>query len=259
MDKIGHIEISVVGKSGNLQLTPDNFDIRYITSILQIVEDLLYPQNQKDRPLITYDLQEGSVKHIFKTPVQYIIGFSAILAQIHASNSIDFLDLKTARAIENIQKLSQQKNYEFQFTTSVKNVIELSINPKTKFIRAENIWADAEFYFYGILTNAGGKSKSNIHLDTSEYGTLTIDTGKAFLENQDKNLLYKKFGVRASGKQNLETGEIDTKVLSLIELIDYDPTFDSDYLDELISSAKSNWQGVDPTDWLTSIRGEFEA
>jgi len=259
LDKIGDIEIRVVGKSGSIELKPDNYDIKHIASILQNVEDLLYPNNKKDRPLITYDIQEGSVRHIFKTPIQYIIGFSAILGQIHSSNSIDFLDLKTARAIESIQQLSQQKNYEFLFSTSIKKDVELSINPGTKFFRTENIWADAEFYFYGILTNAGGKSKANIHLDTSDYGSITIDTGKDFLEGQEENLLYKKFGVRATGKQNLDTGEIDTKSLTLVELINYNPTFDLDYLTSLISKAKKSWNGVDSNEWLTNLRGEYEA
>ncbi|MFV0566857.1 MAG: hypothetical protein ACK5NB_13620 [Flavobacteriaceae bacterium] len=259
MEKIGDIEIRVVGKSGNMDLTPDNYDIRQIANILQNVEDLLYPNNKKDRPLITYDIEAGSVRHIFKTPIQYIIGFSAILGQIQETNSIDFLDLKTARAIENIQQLSQQKNYHFEFSTSIKKDVELSINPNTKFFRTENLWVDAEFYFYGILTNAGGKSKANIHLDTSDYGSITIETGKDYLEGQEQNLLYKKFGVRASGKQNTETGEIDTKSLSLIELIDYDPKFDSNYLDVLIKKAKRNWKGIDANEWLNNLRGGYEA
>ncbi len=259
MDNIGDIEIKVVGKSGHLELTPDNYDIRQIASILQNVEDLLFPNSKKGRPLITYDIQEGSVRHIFKTPIQYIIGFSAILGQIQDSNSIDFLDLKTARAIESIQELSLQKNYEFQFSTSVKDNIELSISPKTKFYRTENIWVDAEFYFYGTLTNAGGKSKANIHLDTKEYGSLTIDTGKDFLEGQEENLLYKKFGVRATGKQNLDTGELDTKSLKLLELIDYSTKYDSDYLNALIAKAKKSWEGVNTDDWLSNLRGGYEA
>ncbi len=259
MDKIGDIEIRVVGKSGNLELKPENYDIRQIASILQNVEDLLYPNNIKDRPLITYDIQEGSVRHIFKTPIQYIIGFSAILGQIQESNSIDFLDLKTARAIENIQLLSQQKNYEFQFSTSVKNYIELSINPNTRFFRTENTWVDAEFYFYGVLKDAGGKSKANIHIDTDDYGYLAIETGQDFLMAQEENLLYKKFGVRATGKQNLETGEIDNKSLKLVELINYNPKFDSDYLASLISKAKRSWKGVNGDDWLLKLRGGYEA
>lgn len=259
MEKIGNIEIRVVGKSGNLELKPENFDIRRIASILQNVEDLLYPNNKKDRPLITYDIQEGSVRHIFKTPIQYIIGFSAILGQIQESNSIDFLDSKTARAIESMQQLSQQKNYEFQFSTSVKKDVELSITPYTRFFRTENTWADAEFYFYGVLKDAGGKSKANIHIDTDDYGYLAIETGQDFLMEQEENLLYKKFGVRATGKQNLETGEIDTKSLRLVELIDYNPKFDSDYLTSLISKAKKSWRGIDTNEWLTNLRGGYEA
>lgn len=132
VEKIGEIEIRVVGKSGNLELNPANYDIKHIVSILQNVEELLHPNNKKNRPLISYDIQGGSVRHIFKTSIQYIIGFSAILGQIHQTGSIDFLEIKTARAIESIQQLAQQKEYEFHFTTSLNNEVELSIKPSSK-------------------------------------------------------------------------------------------------------------------------------
>lgn len=241
------------------RLSPENYDIKHIASILQNVEDLLYPNNKKDRPTITYDIQEGSVRHLFKTTVQTVIGFSAILSQVQANKSIDFLELKTARSIENIQNLSYQKNYEFQIKTSLNDNYELIINPSTKFYRTENIWADAEFYFYGILKDAGGKSKANIHLDTQDYGYLSIETGEEFLKEREENLLYKEFGVRASGKQNIETGEIDTKSLTLLELIDYQPKFDNDYLNFLITNAKKNWNNLNPDEWLLNLRGGYEA
>ncbi len=44
-----------------------------------------------------------------------------------------------------------------------------------------------------------------------------------FLEPYDENLLYKTFGIRATGKQHSETGEVDTSTLKLIELVDYQP------------------------------------
>ena len=257
MDKIGNIEIKVIGKSGINDLTPDNYDIKHIASLLQDVEDLLYPNNKKDRPLIAYNIKEGSVRHIFKTSMLAIIGFSAILGQVQANNSIDFLDIKTALAFENIQTLSIQKDYTFELRTSLKDTYELSITPQSKLYRTENIWVDAELYFYGLLTNAGGKSKANIHLDTSDYGSIVIDTGKDFLEEQEQNLLYRKYGVRATGKQNIETGEIDTRSLKLIQLIDYDPKFDSDYLNNLISKAKKNWKGIIPDEWLLNLRGGY--
>lgn len=259
MEKLGNIEIRVVGKSGNEELKPDNYDIKHIAEIMQNVEDLLFPNNKKERPLITYDIAEGSVRHIFKTTMQAVIGFSAILGQVETNNSIDFLELKTARAIENLQNLSQKKDYEFQFKTSIKEDYELKITPKTKFVRTENIWVEAEFYLYGILKDAGGKNKANIHLDTDDYGYLAIETGEDFLKSYEENLLYKKFGVRATGKQNIETGEMDTRSLKLIELIDYNPKYDPDYLNNLISKAKKNWGGVDPDEWLQNLRGDYVA
>jgi len=259
VDKIGDIEIRVIGKSGNQELNPDNYDIKQIAAILKNVENLLFPTNKKDRPLVSYNIEEGSVRHIFKTSVQTIIGFSALLSQVKSNNSIDFLDLKTARALENIQHLSREKDYEFQIKTSLKDDYELTINPNTHFERVENIWVEAELYFYGTIKDAGGKSKANIHLDTSDYGYVTIETGESFLKEQEENLLYKKYGVRAKGMQNIETGEVDTKSLKLIELIDYSPKFDSSYLNSLIKKAKKNWKNINPDDWLMNLRGGYEA
>ena len=78
MDKIGQIEIRVSSNVGNMELTPDNYDIREIISILENAENLLYPTNKKDRPTISYSIENGSVRHIFKTSIQYIIGFNLL-------------------------------------------------------------------------------------------------------------------------------------------------------------------------------------
>lgn len=258
MEKFGNIEIKVFGNKGNLQLSPDNYDVKEVIFILQNVEDLLYPTNRKDRPIIAYNIQEGSVKHIFKTSIQAIIGFSAILFQIQKSNSIDFLELKTAQAIENIQNFSYQKNYDFEIRTSIENDLSFKINPQSKYFRTENVWVDAELYFYGTLTNAGGKSKANIHLDTEEFGSLTIDTNKDYLMDREENLLYRKFGVRAIGKQNIETGEIDNRTLKLIQLISFEPKYDDEYLKSLIHKAKNNWKGINPDEWLNNLRGGYD-
>ncbi|MCF8316966.1 MAG: hypothetical protein K9I71_12615 [Ignavibacteriales bacterium] len=191
--------------------------------------------------------------------MQTVIGFSAILTQVNENRSIDFLDFKTARAIENMQDLSIQKNYEFQIKTSLKDRYELQISPQTKFYRTENIWIDAEYYFYGVLKDAGGKNKANIHLDTEEYGYLAIETCEVFLKELEENLLYKSIAIRAIGKQNLQTGEMDTKSLKLVELINYNPKFDVTYLNKLIIKAKKNWEGIDPDEWINSLRGGYKA
>lgn len=260
MDKIGYIEIQITGSKGNLVLTPDNYDIREVISILENAENLLYPGDKKDRPIISYNIEEGSVKHILKTSMQYIIGFNAIIGQVSNVHNINFLDLSSAKAFENIQEMASKKDYTFSIRTSLQDSNEIKIDRTTNFKRVEAIWADAEFYFYGKITNAGGKDKANIHIYTDDLGTFRIQTPIQFLENYEENFLYKSLGIRATGKQHSETGEIDTSTLKFLELVDYSPKYDEEYLKGLRDKAKKNWLGgIDADSWLSNIRGNYDA
>jgi hypothetical protein len=260
VEKIGFIEIRITGSTGNLDLTPDNYDIREIITILENSENLLYPGDKRSRPTISYRIEEGSVRHILKASMQYIIGFNAILGQIGQSQNIDFLDAATAKSFENIQDIAAKKDYVFSVKTSVSNTNELKIDRTTRYHRTEAIWADAEFYFYGKVTNAGGKDKANIHVYTEELGTVRIHTPISFLEQYDENMLYKEFGIRATGRQHSETGEIDTSTLQFIELVDYRPKYDEHYLKGLRDKAKKSWlEKIDPDKWLREIRGGYDA
>lgn len=258
MDKFGQIEIRITGKEGNNPLTPDNYDIRDIKNMLENIEDILYPNKKKERPVISYNIKEGSVKNIFKTSVQAVVQFTAVASLIASSGSIDSLELPTAKAIENIQNQALTKNYSFEIKTSASEEVILNISPETKYVRSANLWIDAEFYFYGVLTNAGGKTRANIHLDTKEAGSLTIDAEKEFLTNIQTNLLYKEYGVRVRGKQNVETGEIDKSSLILLELIDYSPRYDEQYLNNLIEKANHKFNGLDADKWLAELRGGYD-
>lgn len=260
MDKIGYIEIKISGAKGNLALTPDNYDIREIISILENAENLLFPTDKKERPTISYKIEEGSVRHIFKTSIQYIIGFNAIVGQINQLQNIDFLDAPTAMAFESFQDNAQKNDFVFSIKTSIDKTNELRIDRTTRFYRTEAVWADAEFYFYGKVTNAGGKDKANIHLLTEEAGTVIIKTPIAFLEKYEENLLYRVFGIRAIGKQHSETGELDNSSLKFLELVEYHPKYDEQYLKELRDKAKKSWLGsINPEKWLKEIRGGYDA
>ena len=260
MEKIGYIEIRITGSKGNLDLSPENYDIREIISILENAENLLFSGDKRERPTISYKIEEGSVKHIFKTSIQFIIGFNAIIGQVSQVQNIDFLDLSTAKAFENIQDIAVKRNYAFSIKTSLENTYEVKIDRTTRYYRTEAIWADAEFYFYGKVTNAGGKDKANIHIYVEEIGTVRIQTPISFLEQYDDNMLYKTFGIRATGKQHSETGEIDTSTLKFIELVDYQPKYDEQYLKKLRDKAKKSWlRGISPDNWLKEIRGSYDA
>lgn len=258
MDKQGLIEIHIVGAKGNNQLSPDNFDIKEIKVLLESIEDLLYPNNKKDRPDITYSIETGSVRNIFKTSMQAVVAFSAVMTMVNQTGSIDGLELPTARAIEKIQDVARKTDYTFEFKTSNDVASVLTVSPDTNYHRTTDLWVDAEFYFYGTLTNAGGKDKSNIHLDTNEVGSIIIATDKDFLKKEEKNLLYREYGVRVLGKQNVETGEIDRSDLKLLDLIDYTPRFNEAYINSLIAKVGNRFNGIDIDEWISKIRGGYE-
>ena len=258
MEKIGHIEIRVSGQKGALDLKPDTLDVRELMSVLEHSEDLLFPKDRKDRPLISYQLEFGSVRHILKTSIQAIIGFNAILGQVHAQNNIDFLELNTAKALESFQETAYKKDFSFSITTSLADSTALLIDKTTRYIRSETTWLDAEFYFYGKITNAGGKDKANIHLLTDEYGTIRIDTPQRILEGFEDNILYKPYGVRAVGRQQADTGELDRSTLRFVELVDYHPKYDESYLKGLRHKAMGWLAEVDADEWLREIRGGYD-
>ena len=257
MGQFGQIEIHIVGQKGNNPLTPDNYDIKEIISLLSNIEPLLYPGTKWNRPDIAYRLESGSVRNIFKVTRQAEAAFVGVMSMVAATQSIDSLELPSARAIEQIQNMAVKHNYDFEFRAESHEGNILSITPMTKFYRSDVLWVDAEVYFYGTLVDAGGKDKSNIHLETKDYGTIVIAADRETLKNEERNLLYKEYGIQAQAKQNVMTGEIDRSSAKLLKIIDYKPNFDKDYLDGLIEKVGDRFDGMDVDDYISKIRGVY--
>ncbi len=255
MAQMGKIEIRIVGQKGNNPLSPDNFDIKEIISLLSNIEPLLYPGNKGNRPDIAYKMEAGSVRNIFIVTKQIEAAFAAVLALVATTNSIDALELPSAKAIEEFQNTAKKKNYKFEIKTESAEIPQLTITPTTQFYRSEALWVDADLYLYGTLIDAGGKDKSNIHLETKDFGTVVIAADRDTLKNEERNLLYKEYGIQAKGQQNIETGEIDKSSLKLVRIIDYTPVFDGEYLQSLMRKVGSRYDGVDVDRYVSDIRG----
>lgn len=93
MEKTGFIEIRITGTKGNLDLTPDTYDIREVMAVLEQVEGLLFPADKKERPTISYQIQGGSVRHISDSESQKVYG---LLRSQNASPKFEFLNLNTS-------------------------------------------------------------------------------------------------------------------------------------------------------------------
>lgn len=245
------------GKRGGKDLKPAEFDIRELRGLLDEVEALLFPNDRRERPVISYHVKEGSVRNIFQTGVQSIASLGAVIGLVNTQRTLDILEPRTAKAFETIQQWAIEKDYVFTLTTSTNPADALRVDRSTAYFRSEATVVETELYLYGKVTDAGGKEKPNIHLHVEGQGIFTIQAEEVFLAALEHNILYHQLGVRAIGRQNVQTGEIERGSLRLIELIDYDQRFEEDYLARLQAKAKGWLKDIDPDQYLNDVRGQY--
>ena len=255
MDK-DYVQIHITGKVGTENLSPSNYDISELKELLDNVCTLFDATNAKNRPVVSLEIHNGSYLSIFKSTTQAVALAGAMFTLVQQNNSLQGLDSRVSDVFVNFQKAARQKDYTFEFTTSLAKAGHkpLVITPITNFRKNEPVWISGEFYFFGTIVDAGGKTNPNIHLDVKNVGVITISSAREYLAGQEKNLLYHECGVRVKGVQNLETGELGND-FELIEITDYSPAFDEEYLNDCIRKASKHLHGVDAEHLLREIRG----
>jgi hypothetical protein len=254
VEEQGYIEVKIDGSVGNKPLKPIDIDIAEIKEIISDVETFLYPTKgeKAERPHISYKIEEGSARNIFYLPISGVLLFNGLSSEIKNRGNIDFLDNKRAEIIDKFQRKAKEKNVEISFLSSSTIEPILKINKETNFFKIAATFIDTEFVLYGKVNEEGGNNP-NFHLLTKEYGKLVVSaTEQQLLEGEKR--LFKIYGVRAKGKQNLSDGKpFDLK---LIDYITFNPNYDEHKLDLLIERASVNWNPINNVDlWLEGIRG----
>ena len=257
MENTATFEVVLNGTKGGRPLMPEDYDIKALRELLAEVEVLLFPNDRRDRPVISYEVKEGSVRHIFRTGVQAVAQTGAVLGLVASSGAIDVLEPRTAKAIEAMQRWAQESDVAFTLRTSLPGSAELRIDRTTHYVRSEATSVEAEVYLYGRVMEAGGKGKPNIHLQVDGQGVFIIDAAEKFLAELTENILYHTMGVRVVGRQNLQTGELEKGTLKMVELIDYDQQYNEAYLKRLQDKASTWIKDVDLDQYLNDVRGEY--
>ena len=254
MEEQGYIEVKIDGKVGNKPLKPIDIDIAEIKEIISDVETFLYPTRgeKAERPHISYKIEEGSARNLFYLPISGVLLFNGLGTEITARGNIDFLDNKRAEIIDKFQRRAAEKNLEISFFSSSAKEPILKINKDTSYFKVAATYFETEFVLYGKINEEGGNNP-NFHLLTKEYGKLVIGASEQQLLEGEKRL-FKVYGVRAKGKQNLADGKpFDLK---LIDYITYNPNYNEHKLDLLIERASLKWNTIPNVDsWLHQIRG----
>jgi hypothetical protein len=256
MNKEGFISVTIKGKTIDGSLSPKDIDINETKEILTDVETLLFPTKleKEDRPKVSYEVQEGSVRNIFFVPIAKAIMFTALMSEVGKQGTTELLEPQAAAIIDKWQQRSYKIGYEYSITSSTQSDISfLNINRESKFIAPQTDWVNTSLYLYGEIYEEGGLSKSNLHIATDRYGRLTVSATKEQL-TEGPNKLYNVYGLWVKGKQNVSNSSL--KDLSLIDFITYDQNYDQIVLNTLIEKASANWKKIKNKDaWLADVRG----
>ena len=255
MEISSYISIKLTGKTSQGNLNPKDIDIAETKELLADVETLLFPTKaeKEERPKVSYEVQEGSVKNLFFIPAANVIMFTALISEVGKRGNTDLLQQKAAAIIDKWQKKSFAYGREYIITSSVNETPFLIINRETKFIAPQTDWVNTTLYLYGEIFEEGGLSSSNLHILTERYGKLTVDATKEQLTS-GTNKLYNFYGLWVNGKQNVATGFL--KDLSLIDFLTHQLDYDELALSKQIEKATASWKKVKDKDaWLTDVKG----
>jgi Family of unknown function (DUF6364) len=170
-------------------------------------------------------------------------------AEIYAREKKTTLTALINNYLLNIVQGQEVKEEEITpLVRSLSGVLNLSENTSLS-----SDYVDSEIYIYGRIISMGGKNKSTLEIDTTEYGILSIESEEDTLK--ESPYLYKKVGLEVLVKENPLTGQIKKDQIRLIKVIEYDPSVDQEYLNKLISEASPRWKDIgDVNHWLDRLR-----
>jgi hypothetical protein len=253
VEEQGYIEIRVTNRDNSL--TPKDVDINEVKDFISDIETFLYPnrKEKKNRPHISYDIEEGSARHKFFLPITAVILFNGLTSEIKNRSNLDFLDYKRQSIIDKFQKKAYIEGYRIVFNFSLSKVSTLVIDESTDFEMIAPLYFESEFYLYGEIYQEGGKNP-NIHISTNKHGNITVSATKEQIASGDKKT-YKAYGIKVRGKKNLSDKSLSDLVL--LDFIQYEPIFNKSLLDKVIDKASENLDKIKNVDvWLNNIKAE---
>ncbi len=251
MQSTGYLEIHI---KGGASLKKETYDIRDLAPLLTIAEHLLNPAGDNTRPPIALSIESGSVKLRFHTAIAAVTGAASLLAMAGTPGGLDARH-PVAKSIAALQQMARKDKTTFEIGTSAAPARQkIVISAETNFDFPAPEWFEDDLFLYGVITDAGGKTATNIHMDVEGLGLVKIAATRALLEMLEDNPLYRTKGIQAKGRRRMTDMSIDPDSIRFVRFLDYAPAPDNDYLEQLIQKGTKNWEGINPDEWLKEVR-----
>ena len=257
MEARSNIQIRLTGQRHGEPLQPANVELDYLIKALELTRRLL-SEAVPDVGGVNVLVEQGSLQLRSSVVEDPAATFSTTLAKFGGDLRINDLNESQAKAIRGLRELAATWGDHVAIMNGGMTLLEFG--PDTEFVEQDPQWTEAELYVRGLVTNVGGKSSPNIHIDIDDdrFGKLIVAATKEQITADDKNRLYKFVTLRIAIQQDAITSHYDTSSATLLDYIQTDKADDdvSAYLDRLIDQAAENWKKIkDKDSWLSDIRG----
>lgn len=252
------VEFALKGKIGGEEISPKAVPFGLMTRFHEEVAALIAGSNSKaGLGEAMVEVRQGSYALVITLPENLEESFDVDMKRLELEDALGEIDPKRAEIIE---KWQERVRSDPELTYVVRPAKgrafhPLSVTARTAFRRvSEPQWVAVEKYLIGEIIEAGGASKTNVHLRVRDMQeTMIIDTSMDQLREEEHPLFREKV-LRVSAEQNVRTGAL--RKLKLLGFVDYRPTFDPKAFARMTEAGAKAWAGVrSASGWVRELRG----
>ncbi|GKT20551.1 hypothetical protein [Acidovorax sp. SUPP3334] len=248
------ITIAFEDKSQGYAISPDRVPLSMLAEFSADVAKLVRgSEKEVDTDEIEVKIVDGSLAFAFLPPASG--SFLRDLRALAASTNLARIDHKRRAVLERWQA-STKKTAHRSIKIATNAISQAIVIDKDSDFVAQEVdqWVSVERYVRGEITDLGGAGTSNAHVVLPDGKKLTVRTDKELILAERSNLVYKTVHLRIRAKLNIATGEL--RDASLIEFVNYQPSFDEDEFKRFTEKGKKAWADVDdPAQWVRELRG----
>lgn len=231
---------------------PSHVSLSLLGEFQKDVSEFLRGSNKEvDPSKVVVSIEEGSLAFI----ASGLLTASSLwndLSQLERSNSLDAIDKKRALVIARWQSIARSHPHrKYKLADSTGRVL-LTVHAGTDLRSVDNLWVRSEKYLLGRITDMGGKSRPNIHIEINGGQLVKVSASQDQLAEGEKNRMYRDELLHVLAEENLLTGEL--RNMSLIGFESYQPRYEEDEFRRMIDRGTKAWSEVDD-DWLEKLRG----
>lgn len=248
-------EIVIEGLIDGEKISPTTIDISLFKDYITDISDLVKKSKEKGQPeeKVFFEIIDGSLKVKIIATVLFISSFSNDVNALNTTGTFNDVNPKRVEVFGKWQRNAKtNETLSFHFLHNGKSLLKIDKNSNFKIDLSK--YVEVEKVLYGFITDLGGKSNPNIHLDT-EIGNITIYCTRKDLTDQD-NRLYHSAAIRVKIKQHISTFEFDGKY-QFIEFLPCAGPLKGKDLDNFINQHSKYWENIpDSAEWQRKLRDE---